>query len=213
MPRADAPSSFDDATLAGDLLATQLAALHQALPGSWERVRSSSVSLHACAGWAVGRAGMTADTASPPYAYRHLLGLRVVSLLYSDAASAGRAQTALAAPQMRSCLTAGLLRGLTERRYRLGLARSSLSQLHGVGSQALALTITEPAADGARSYRWRYEAVAVRQGRRVDVLTTTSTVTNAPSQRRLAAALARVTAVAERYLETGQAGTTTSAGG
>jgi hypothetical protein len=210
---SSAPSSFDDATLAGDLLETQLAALHHALPGGWERVASSPVSLQACAGWAIGRSGTTADRASPPFAYRHRLGLRVVSLIYSDAASAGRAQAALAVPQMRSCLAAQLLAGLRERRYRLGRARSSLSQLHGVGSQALALTIAVPAAAGTRSYNWRYEVIAVRQGRRIDLLASTSTVTEARTERQLAAALARVTAVAARYLETGQVATTTSTGG
>lgn len=210
---SSAPSSFDDATLAGDLLETQLAALHHALPGGWEQLASSSVSLQGCAGWAIGRSGMTADRTSPPFAYRHRLGLRVVSLIYSDAASAERAQAALAAPRIRSCMAVQLLAGLRERRYRLGRARSSLSQLHGVGSQALALTIAVPAAVGTRSYTWRYEAIAVRQGKRIDLLASTSTVAEALAERQLAAALARVTAVAARYLETGEAGATTSTGG
>jgi len=149
---------------------------------------------------------MTAAASSPTYAYRHLLGLRVASLLYSDEASAKRALTAIASAATRACLARQLMQGLQARRYLLGRARSSVSTVPGTGSEARALQIAVPVSGAGRRYTWRYEAVAVRQGRRIDLLATTTTAVKLFSDRRMAAALARVTAVAQRYLQTGEVG-------
>ena len=208
-----APSSFDDTTLAGDLLATQLAALHHALPGPWQQVASASESFQACARWTVGRAGMTAQASSPSFVYRHSLGLRVVTLLFSDSARASGALTILASGATRSCLASQLAQGLRVRQYTVRSTRSTAASLPAIGSDARVVAISAPVTDRHRPYTWHLDAVAVRRGRRIDLLASTSTVSRARYDEQLAAALARVTAVAERYLETGQAGGASTASG
>jgi hypothetical protein len=207
------PSSFDDTTLAGDLLSTQLAAIHHALPGPWQQVASAGESFQECARWAVGRAGMTAQVHSPSFVYRHSLGLRVVTLLFSGSSTARQALTVLVSATTRSCLAAQLVQGLHARRYIVRPTRSTAAALPSIGSEARAMAISAPVTDARSSYTWHLDAVAVRQGRRIELLASTSTVSKARYDEQLAAALARVTDVAERYLQTGQAGGTSTSPG
>ena len=207
-----APSSFDDATLAGDLLSTQLAALHHALPGPWQQVASAGESLQRCARWTVGRAGITAQSSSPPFVYRHSLGLRVVTLLFSSSSQARHALTALASAGTRTCLATQLAHGLRARQYAIGATRSTARALPAIGSAARVVAISAPVTDAQRSYSWHLDAVGVVQGRRIEVLASTATVSKARYDEQLAAALARVTKVAERYLETGQVGGASTVG-
>jgi hypothetical protein len=206
------PSSFDDTTLAGDLLSTQLAALHHALPGPWQQVASAGESFEVCARWTVGRAGMTAQASSPSFVYRHSLGLRVATLMFSGSSTARGALAVLASGATRSCLAAQLAQGLRARHYTVATTRSNAATLPAIGSDARAMAISVPVTHTRSSYTWHLDAVAVRQGRRIELLASTSTVSKARYDRQLAAALARVTKVAERYLQTGQAGSSSSAG-
>jgi hypothetical protein len=74
------------------------------------------------------------------------------------------------------------------------------------------MEIAAPITEGRNSYTWHLDAVAARQGRRIDLLATNSTVSEAHDDEQLATALARVANVAERYLQTGQAGSSSTTG-
>ncbi len=184
-----------------------MAALHQALPGTWLQVASAGESFKACDRGAVGRAGMTGQASSPSFVYRHTLGLRAVTLIFSDSTRADQALMVLASGPTRSCLATQLAQGLDAHHGAVGSTRSTVAALPGVGSAARVLAIETPVTDAHHSYTWHVDAVAVRQGRRIDLLASTATVSEARYDEHLAGALTRVTEVAQRYLETGQAGT------
>ena len=211
--QSDARGDFTDATLASDLLTTQMAALHHVLTGSWQRIGPANEELIQCAGARAASAGMTARQASSAFAYGHVLGVGVTTAVYRNAAAARQAMGALTSQKTQACLARRFLATLRGLGYRTTTERILPASLPGVGSEAHAVEVQAPTFYRGRRYTWRLEAILVRQGRRIDWLGTTAHTDYTQYDRRLAAGLARVTAVAERYLQTGQATSSTAPSG
>lgn len=213
MEGAGAPVDFTDSTLAGDLLSTQLAALHHALPGTWQWSAGGNRAPIACIVGAPARARPTAQAASASYRYRGSLGLDAATFIYGGTATAQQALGTFASGAQEGCLAGHLRTELRARGYLAGSPRVASLALPGIGSEARTVEIQVRALYAHRAYLCHLEEIAVRVGRRIDVLVTSARVQYARYGRQLAAALTRVTAVTERFLETGQVGSEPAAKG
>jgi hypothetical protein len=134
------------------------------------------------------------------------LGLRVSVAVYKDSAGSQEAISTFAPRGAQVCLLRHLTKELRDRGSVIHSSRVSSVSLPGIGQAARAVVVQARVTDNGHQVSWYDEAIAVREGRVVEWLTTTSGSSSAGSDRRLAAKLAGLDARVERYLETGEAG-------
>lgn len=193
-----------DATIARDVLSAQVTALHHRLHGTWQTIGPATRDLR-CAG-AASRAQPTGLAISPVFGYERRFAVRVATAVYRDVAVAQQALQREAASPTRACLAAFALAHLKAEGYRTGAASSSSRDLPGTGQAAEAVQATVPVTYQGHPSKWHFESITVREGRLLQLVSTSAGRPIPAFDQRLASALGGLAADVERYLLTGKLG-------
>jgi hypothetical protein len=123
--------------------------------------------------------------------------------VYRDAAAAEQALQRDAASPTRACFAALVIAQLKSQGYRTGAASSSWRALPGAGQVA---QVAVPVTYHGHRFTWHFESITMREGRLLQLVSTSAARPIPAFDRRLASLLGGLAAEVERYLLTGKLG-------